>query len=189
MTFFTNYPGILYTLTDETGEKKTYTLVDITSRVKLNMSDKQKRLMTQSYTISDGDTPELVSMRVYGTPDYHWIIMHVNEIHDYIGDWCMNATALLSVCREKYGSNIDAIRFYRDSTGSVVMNPSAPFFVSSGGVSGFSGYQGTDSLVAVTNFEYETEQNEAKRDIRLVRPEYVRDYIQLYNEALKRTIS
>jgi len=39
------------------------------------------------YELVGGETPDLVSYKVYGTPDYWWVILLFNDIFDPFNDW------------------------------------------------------------------------------------------------------
>ena len=43
----------------------------------------------EEYIILEGETPEQVSFKYYGTTDYWWIIMITNNIRDVFYDWPM----------------------------------------------------------------------------------------------------
>jgi len=42
------------------------------------------------YDIMEGETPEIVSDKFYGTPDYWWLLCVFNQIHDAYYDWYMS---------------------------------------------------------------------------------------------------
>lgn len=54
------------------------------------------------YDIRDGDTPEILSTKVYETPDAHWIILYANDIIDPQFDWPLNTTAFYNYIVDKY---------------------------------------------------------------------------------------
>jgi len=41
------------------------------------------------YRVIDGETPEMISHRYYGTPDWWWIILIFNEFQDTFFEWLM----------------------------------------------------------------------------------------------------
>jgi hypothetical protein len=51
------------------------------------------------YDIEDGETPDIISNKIYGKPTYHWLIMLVNQRFDYIKDWPMSEYELIRYCQ------------------------------------------------------------------------------------------
>ena len=41
----------------------------------------------KSYTVKTGETPEVVSTKLYGSPDWYWLIMLFNDLTDPFRDW------------------------------------------------------------------------------------------------------
>lgn len=56
------------------------------------------------YTITDGDTPEILADKVYGTPEAHWIILYANNIVDPQYDWPLDYRSFNNYIVSKYGS-------------------------------------------------------------------------------------
>jgi hypothetical protein len=68
----------------------------------------------------DGDTPEIISEKMYGTPNYHWILMLLNQRYDYINDFPLNGTDLSIMIDNKHGSSANLVHHFENSTGNVV---------------------------------------------------------------------
>jgi hypothetical protein len=83
----------------------------------------QKELLSNitlydEYDIKDGETPDIISERIYGTPLYHWAIMLMNDKFDYTNDWPLSSNQLQSYITDNYGwDNKDNIHHYIDSNG------------------------------------------------------------------------
>ena len=56
------------------------------------------------YVVRDGETPDLVSYRVYGSPKYDYIVLMSNDIRNYYDEWPMSYTVLNEYIEQKYGS-------------------------------------------------------------------------------------
>ena len=55
-------------------------------RIKHNLRDSV--LMYKSYHLQDGERPDHVSLKLYGTTDYYWTLFMVNEdIVNTFADW------------------------------------------------------------------------------------------------------
>ncbi len=55
------------------------------------------------YEIKNGERPDIVSERLYGTPDYYWTFFIVNEyLHDGLASWPMSQEALKKYIETEY---------------------------------------------------------------------------------------
>ena len=53
--------------------------------------------------IVDGERPDLLSQRLYGTPIYHWTFLLLNpQIKNIWDDWPMSSSQLIDYCTNKY---------------------------------------------------------------------------------------
>ena len=103
MDFFKKLPVVLYDFTLRTESEKTYlTLTDLTSRVNIKMDKETEDLVTDDYLIQDGETPQSISRRFYGTDDYYWTIMHLNKRYDLANDWPMTSEMFFNYVSKKY---------------------------------------------------------------------------------------
>jgi len=56
-----------------------------------------------NYSIRNGERPDVVSQRLYGTPDYHWTFFIVNEfLHDGLAVWPMSQENLFDYLETEY---------------------------------------------------------------------------------------
>jgi hypothetical protein len=77
---FKNYPQISYNFGN-----RNVTLVDIFKNVSFTNTD--NNLAFDDYYIQDGETPEDISLKFYGTTSYAWLILLVNNKIDIKKDW------------------------------------------------------------------------------------------------------
>lgn len=147
--YFKRFPTIYYPVT--IGGVKQYSLLkDVTINVRFVKDFLSNITLYDEYDIVDGETPEIISEKFYGTPLYHWIIMLVNERYDYLEDFPLSYNLLVDVVKEKYGEeNIYATHHYENAEGFVVA---------------------ADHPLAreVSNIEYEESKNETKRTIKII---------------------
>ena len=55
------------------------------------------------YEIKNGERPDIVSQRLYGTPDYYWTFFIVNDyLHDGLASWPMSQEDLYEYMRTEY---------------------------------------------------------------------------------------
>lgn len=108
--YFSFFPKVLYSLSEtDDGVRIPNIATAITSRVKMNAALKNRIGVAYTYTVKDGETPEMLAHRVYGDPHKHWIILLFNNIVDPLYDWVMEATTFDKFIEKKYGSYEEAL--------------------------------------------------------------------------------
>lgn len=86
--YFNNFPTMLYDFETGSTSKKDYRIVlDITRNVRFRKAMFENITTYDYYDIGEGETPEIISEKIYGTPHYHWIIMLANQRYDYVNDF------------------------------------------------------------------------------------------------------
>jgi hypothetical protein len=81
---FKNYNQISYNIGG-----KTVTLLDIFRSV--SFDNVEQSLAFDTYYIQDGETPEIVSSKFYGTSSYSWLIMMINAFSSIKADWFVSS--------------------------------------------------------------------------------------------------
>jgi hypothetical protein len=57
----------------------------------------------QTVEVIDGERPDLLSQRLYGSPSYHWTFLLLNpQIKNIWDDWPMGSSQLIEYCTNKY---------------------------------------------------------------------------------------
>jgi hypothetical protein len=146
--YFKNFQKIYYDY-NINGEKELKVVTDITKNVRFRKEVLSNISAYDYYDIKDGETPEIIAEKIYGNPEYHWIIMLANDKYDYLSDFPLDTHKLEKFINEKYGDQVYAIHHYENDKGLVVD----------------SSYPGA---VSVSNYDYETRINESKRKIKIV---------------------
>jgi hypothetical protein len=159
--YFQNLPYTFYTLDDYASAQL---VTNIFIRAVISDSAKTNYALYDDYDILDGETPEILADKLYGSSLYHWIILMMNDIVDARYEWPLSYTNLLAYCNGKY-TNINGIHHYEDSDGNTVLSTES-------------------GAVAVSNFEYEEIVNEAKRRIKVLRPEYVSSIVKDFKNKM-----
>jgi len=170
MSFFTQtYPKIPY---DPTGNKQ-YTLVqDILTRVIVRKEVSDRKVLFSKYTVRDTDTPESLAQEIYGSTKHTWILLMLNKYYDRYYEWPMTERNLHKYIIDKY-SDPNAIHHYEISQ-------------ESGDTQIKITVETTDHPTAtpITNYEYETNQNDVRKDIRILKKEYLHTFVDDYNALI-----
>jgi len=100
--YFEKFPKILYDF--KNGTTIEYKVVsDITRNVRVLNEILSNITLYDEYDIRDGDTPEIIADKFYGSPMYHWIVMLTNERYDYVNDFPLPIFELEKHIEDKYG--------------------------------------------------------------------------------------
>ena len=180
---FNTFPQIVYPLTKDGAQISAYTLTDILTRTKFNMGQQDLRDITMEFKLDENMNPELASNRLYGTPFYHWTILFVNNMFDYITDWYMNDEQIIAYCEDKY-TDPYGDHFYIDTNNTIVGNASTTVDAFQSNASIFS-HTKTPILKKVSAYEYELMKNENKKFIRVIRPDYIEIFVSKFTESVK----
>lgn len=95
---FKDYPKITYTL----GNRQV-TLVDIFRHVAFSNVESSKAF--DDYYIQDGETPEIVSAKFYGTSSLSWLILLINNISNIKTEWFLSQQEYLNQNEVNYGGD------------------------------------------------------------------------------------
>jgi len=135
--YFANFPKIVYDFDLSSGTN--YQIVtDITRNVRFRKQILENISLYDYYDMREGETPEIVSERIYGTPYYHWVIMLANQRYDYINDFPVSQLELDALVVQRYGiAQIDHVHHYeyngfkREGVNILVLRESA---ITGGGI-------------------------------------------------------
>lgn len=159
--YFESFPYTLYSLDDRASVQLTkYILV----RFALSKELKENFSLYDEYDIRDGESPEILADFFYNQPTLHWIILHVNEIVDPRFEWPLGTYDLIKYTEGKY-TNINAAHHYEDEDGYIVNSTEA-------------------GAVPVSNYQYEERLNEEKRRIKILKPQFVQDFISEFQRQV-----
>lgn len=119
--YFNNFKTLLYPFPTigEDKSDKSILIKDITTNIRFKKTFIENLPLTETYKIMDGDTPEIISEKLYGIPDYHWIIMLLNQRYDYVNDFPLSIRELDIMINNKYGNSANSIRHFEDNKGNI----------------------------------------------------------------------
>lgn len=188
-TYFRNVPDFNYVSRLE-GQKNIseYTRVkNLFKRVKIREDLFNELSYFTKYKIIGDERPDQVAYKIYGTQDYDWIVLLSNNILNVQSEWPLSDESFNNYMIDKYGSedNFYTVRHYvtkeiKDSIGRIIVRPGLEV-PSDYSISYYdSGLQieTTDTTVAVTNYEYESNIQDEVRNIYLIKPNYLNLVIQ-----------
>ena len=101
--FFQKFPFTLF----EISKNESSLVTDFIRAIKIDPKLKEDDVFYDFYEAADGETPEIISHKLYGSTQFHWIIMLINEKFDAWRDFPQPEYIVRKFATEKY-SNIDA---------------------------------------------------------------------------------
>lgn len=127
------------------------------------------------YIIKEGERPDTIAYDYYGSSTYTWLIYVSNNIYDPYYQWPLTSNQLFKFVELKYGdpyqAQIDIHHYQNDSKDYIATKYTFDNWTQ---VERFEWYP-------VTNFEYENQVNEEKRNIKLISNQY----LDLINQQLE----
>ena len=199
MQYFDTLPKIIHT--NNNGISTIMT--NLMARVSILPEVLKNPMVYYKYDVQDGDTPEIVAYKYYDDPYRYWIVLFANKMLDPQWDWPLNSLQFNEYVNDKYGNTLSNLHHYEkvitkttrgtdeDQTVTekftisgeefVGLLYSHPFGIDP--VRTFSLPTGVVDITIqptpITNYEYEMNLNESKRNINILNSKYVD---QLENE-------
>ena len=130
--YFKNFNLIPYVF--NIGGKEVVRLMrDITTNVRIRTEVLPNITIYDTYEFEDGDTPDIIAAKYYGSSELHWAIMIANEMFDYDRDFPKSSGELDDIINEKY-NRFDATSWSYDGTTVTAVIPGHDISLSGGEV-------------------------------------------------------
>ena len=178
--YFKNIPNVLYDI-NGTEPNQFRAVTNIMSRVRFKPSVIENITDYYPYKVLEGERPDIVSYKKYGTVAYSYLILLINDIVDPLFDWPLPSRQFENYIIEQYGSVANAqstnkyyyqiVRAEVARTGVSERVPEYKIIVDQ------TTYNSLDASVrsAQNVYDYEVEQNDNKREIKLINPDFIQD--------------
>ena len=173
--YFERFPLIPY---DSVGNGDFKYVTNLLKRIGVRAKVKTNIAVFDTYDVKEGETPEMIADKLYDDPELHWVVLLMNDISDRYHQWPLNHNQFIAHINDKY-SDIDAVHHYEieQTSGDTTLKINI----------------GTDNTehsgaTAITNYEYEVAQEDKKRKIRLLDPEYIDAFIVEYQNLMNEDI-
>ena len=170
--YFANFPLIPY---DNYGTGDFRLTPNILKRIAVRANIKTTTSLFDTYDVKEGETPEMIADKLYGNPEFHWVVLMMNDVVDRYHQWPMSRRQFLAHLNDKY-TNVDAVHHYEISQSSGDTNIKINI-----------GTSNTDHPTAteITNREYEQERQDSLRKIRLLDPDFIDDFVTEFEILLE----
>ena len=194
--YFKHVPDIRYKnpLTSSPNNDNYVTIKNLFLRAKLRNDVFSAVTFLRSYTIKEGMRPDNVAEEIYGNSQLDWIILVTANIINVREEWPMSSNVLYQYCEDKYGLAINDTRHHeteevRNAEGKLII-PAGQIVDADYTIPNPLVFNTTiNPVVPISNFLAETRVNEAKRNIKIMRREYLTMFMMDMKEALEYTKS
>ena len=190
-----DYPSLLNSRESNTDYVQTKNLF---RRVKIREDLFSNFMQFDRYKVQGDERPDTVSENVYGKSTLDWVILLSNNIIDIKNEWPLTQLQLNEFLNEKYTpQELVSIHHYetlelRDNKNQLIL-PAGITVDEDFNMEYMSGNQirSTNSLVdgrpikAVTFFDHENELNDRKRNINVLKPEFLGIFIKDFERIMK----
>ena len=167
MAYFKYFNKINYDVRGVKNNVNIDVITNILERVRLKLNFIQSQAFFAQHFIIDGETPEFLAYKYYGDTELHWIILYSQQATNPYYDWPLTYFDLKKFVNKKYGvANINATHHYEDADKYEVDSTAS-------------------GATAITNFIYEETLNDAKRNLTVIRSEYVSNVVNEFKKLLK----
>ena len=197
--YFQNLPNFLYVNRTKDGrsEGDYSVVVNLFKRAKLRDDIFQNVSFFNKYIVEGDDRPDNVAFKVYGDETLDWVVLMSNNIVNVQSEWPMSQADFYTYVTEKYDSETtlySGIHHYKSrevkaTDGSIIIASGEKVGVGQS-VSYYDDALGqhvraTDVAIPVTNFEHEDNLNNKKREIFVLKQEYINIVFDDIDEIMK----
>lgn len=177
--YFAKFPKIAYDIDGDGSNIRI--VVDIIHWANFLEVVRSNAFIYLPYNVKEGETPEIIAGKLYGSEGYFWIVMFANKMFDRWADWPLDYYQFTNYLTKKYGSMEAAqttIHHYEDTLGNVV-DPSLNSTWDDESQTWDQSLETWDAdinggvVLPILVYDYETSLNEAKKKIQLIDPQYI----------------
>ena len=195
MTYFRKVSELLYQ-SQQPNRNSSYDYVRVKNlfrRAKIRDDFFQNLVVFEKYKVIGDERPEQVAEKIYGSSSFDWIVLTSNNIINVRTEWPLSESELERFIFRKYSQEeLSQVRHYKtlayfDNSGKLIV-PSGKIVDQDFSVSYFDQVLNQTLTIspikAVTNYEYEVERNDSKRNIFLLRRRYLQTAIDDFKEIM-----
>ena len=206
--YFDKFPTTPYNINYDSNNTNSYDMpVNIMVRVGVLINTLERVFHYYDYVIKEGETPEILADKFYGDSEAHWLILLTNNIVDPQYGWVLHYDAFNKYIVDKYGSIATAkttthhwelVRKITDVVTELttynrsqiteleynaLVTAGTPVVEQFGYTAKTVGSNVVrifpEYVTTIDSYDWEIEQNEARRNIKLIKREY---YEKIKNE-------
>ena len=191
MGYFRELPNLLYPsfLPNKTSSLDFIEIKNLFRRAKLRDDLQNNFTVFEKYEIPMGLRPDTVAEELYGSDELDWVVLTVAGILNVRNEWPLSDRDLYDYSLDKYGESLNSTRFFetketKDSNGRLIL-PKGKVVDSNFTIPKPGEPTATlNPVVGISNYEYETRINDEKRNIFVLREEYLQQFLNDMRELM-----
>lgn len=197
MGYFREVPNVEYQsfLNGKLSAQDYFEVKNFFRRVKLREDLDSIFTVFTKFTIPDGIRPDTLAEQLYGSSELDWVVLITAGIINVKNEWPLSNNELYKFCEQKYGNDkINAVSHYETD---LVVDSKNRLILRKGLIvdSNFTipdpnnTIQLINPVSPVTNFQYEIRKNDEKRQIYVLKSEYLPQFLSDTRELMLYTES
>ena len=191
MGYFRELPNLRYPsfLPNKSSSLDFVEVKNLFRRAKMRDDLQSNFTIFNKYEIPMGARPDTVAEDLYGSAQFDWVVLTVAGIINVRNEWPLNPRDLYDYSLDKYGDELNSTRYFqttevKDSNGRLVL-PKGKVVDSNFTIPKPGSPNGTlNPVVGVSNYDYETIQNDEKSKIFVLREEYLQEFLNDMREIM-----
>ena len=191
MGYFRELPNLRYpSFLQEKGSSFDYVEAkNLFRRTKLRDDLQNNFTLFDKYEIIEGMRPDNVALELYESDQFDWVVLLVAGITNVRNEWPLSSRDLYHYALDKYGDSLNSNMFFetievKDSSGRLILPKGKVvdqnFTIPKPGAPNAT----INPVVGISNFEYETRINDEKRNIFVLRLEYLQEFVNDFRELM-----
>ena len=201
MGYFRELPDVEYQsfLSDAISSKEYITVKNLFRRNKLRDDLQNVFTIFNKYEIVDGARPDTVAEEFYGDAELDWVVLMTAGIINVRDEWPLSNYQLYQYAEQKYGIlELNDVRYFetkeiKDSNGRLILPAGkvvdGDFVLNYSDNGNKVSVSGLDVKRGVSNWEYETVQNNKKSSIYLLKRGYLQQFLNDMREIMTYGVS
>ena len=191
MSYFREIPNLRYpSFLQEKGSSFDYVEAkNLFRRTKLRDDLQNNFTLFDKYEIVEGMRPDNVAQELYESDQFDWVVLLVAGITNVRNEWPLSNRDLYHYALDKYGDSLNSSMFFettevKDTSGRLILPKGKVvdqnFTIPKPGAPNAT----INPVVGISNFEYETRINDEKRNIFVLRLEYLQEFVNDFRELM-----
>ena len=191
MSYFREIPNLRYpSFLREKGSSLDYVEAkNLFRRTKLRDDLQNNFTLFDKYEIIEGMRPDNVALELYESDQFDWVVLLVAGITNVRNEWPLSSRDLYHYAHDKYGDSLNSNMFFettevKDTSGRLILPKGKvvdqDFTIPKPGAPNAT----INPVVGISNFEYETRINDEKRNIFVLRLEYLQEFVNDFRELM-----
>ena len=196
MGYFRELPNLRYPsfLPEKTSSLDYVEVKNIFRRAKLRDDLQNNFTVFDKYEVPMDARPDTVAEDLYGSAQFDWVVLTVAGILNVRNEWPLSDKDIYDYSFDKYGESFNSVKFFetkevKDTSDRLIL-PKGKVVDSNFTIPKPGEPTATlNPVTGISNYEYEVRLNEEKRNIFVLREEYLQEFLSdmrdlmIYNES------